>query len=253
MFSSRHCPRSDFSPTKPDPHVLTVTWDLLLAFLPPSVKGRQRRAHLASPCSKGFVHCSFCPKHSVIGVGTSSITTIQVSTKENLKKGSNYSGLGQLSPASCSFLTQSPRPALLLCSTKPTTSQPCSAIKPANLSLRGLPRVREKKRGLVLSFHKRIPGSETFHKRLGCFCFHPLHQTHPHGFGSDCKNGRSFPNVFCHILSSLLRGQNNIMHAPALPELGDNPSLIGMHSNRARGELLFLETRLLLLASLAPG
>lgn len=109
MFSSRHCPRSDFSPTKPDPHVLTVTWDLLLAFLPPSVKGRQRRAHLASPCSKGFVHCSFCPKHSVIGVGTSSITTIQVSTKENLKKGSNYSGLGQLSPASCSFSHPEPK------------------------------------------------------------------------------------------------------------------------------------------------
>lgn len=83
--------------------------------------------------------------------------------------------------------------------TKPTSSQLCSAIKPANLSLRGLPRVREKKRGLVLSFHKRIPGSESFHKRLGCFCFHPLHQTHPRGFGSDCKNGRSFHNIFCHI------------------------------------------------------
>lgn len=122
-------------------------------------------------------------------------------------KASNYSGLGHIPLHHTPFLAKSHIQDLHGCSSSTSDTSAhrkprLSVTNPTNLGF-GEPGPawgQRRERGLFLSSHKRIPGSERFHMSLSCFCFHSLNQTLPHGFRSDCKNQHHLYNGFFHLL-----------------------------------------------------
>lgn len=171
---------------------------------------------------------------------------------------SNYSGLGHIPLHSAPFFTKSHIQGLHGCSSSTSDTNAnhkprLSVTNPMNLGFGkpGPSRGQRGERGLFLSLHKRIPGSERFHMSLSCFCFHSLNQTLPQSFRSDCKNQRNFYNVFFHLLLSVLCWQNTYAQDSRLVLISfssqQRPFLLAalrMPGNNYREQMPFLETQL---------